>query len=876
MTLVKKTVDEWLNEIDYNDDLNYVPSTFSLEFVSFIKLVNGVQGEEHKTPVVHYKMIDKIAGKVQNTANMCSRGLAKSLSLTTQVFTDVGYSTIGAVQVGDQIMGENGQLTTITHKSSVFNKPMYRITLKDGRELKVSEDHINTVIQKRKVRYGGRKGYCKTEYSRRDLTTKELLQYQLLSKRKITKKNPTGVECNFWIPNCSAIEYSPKPLPIDPYTLGLLIGDGSMDRETGYARLHGHKDDFTFYTQIIPYKLGHLWIDKRNTNVITQGVLGLGKDIKQLKLNVHGNHKFIPEMYKFGSLYQRLELLKGLMDTDGTCYLNGGVSFTSNSHQLCKDLMELVRSIGGIASIAAMNNSYRVAIRINTNIFKLPRKFDRFKSQSVEKVGIISIESIAPEPSQCIAVNNVSNTFVVNDYIVTHNTTIFAEYLFLYLAVYGSIPGFGEVDYALYVSDSIENGVKKMRLRMERRCEKSDFLKRYISVFKFTDIRWYFQNKEGKEFVVTGHGAKTGVRGTVELNTRPHLAVLDDLLGDEDAKSATIIENVENTVYSAIDYALHPTKRKVIWSGTPFNARDPLYKAIESGVWYVNVYPVCETFPCSREQFRGAWPDRFGYDYVKAQYDKSKGVGKLDSFNQELMLRIMSPEDRLIDDSDIVWYKRRNVLHHKDAYNFYITTDFATSDKQHADFSVINVWAYNNNGDWLWVDGVCQKVLMNVTIDSLFRLVQEYRPQEVGIEISGQQKGFISWIQNEMGYRNNYFTLSKGKTGNDVGITPSKDKVSRFRENAVPLFKAKKIWLPEELKESEELTELLLEISLATLKGFKSKHDDALDTITMLAELNSWRPSEVSTSEEENYEPGSTLWDIEDTTQRGEDSYFVQ
>lgn len=453
-------------------------------------------------------------------------------------------------------------------------------------------------------------------------------------------------------------------------------------------------------------------------------------------------------------------------------------------------------------------------------------------------------------------------------------TSIFAEYLFLYLAVYGSIPGFGEVDYALYISDSIDNGVKKMRLRMERRCEQSMFLQRYISIYKFTDIRWYFKNTSGKEFVVSGYGAKTGVRGTVELNTRPQLAVLDDLISDEDAKSATIIENVENTVYKAIDYALHPSKRKTIWSGTPFNAKDPLYKAIESGVWSVNVYPVCEQFPCTREEFKGAWADRFDYDYVVAQYAKAKGAGKLDAFNQELMLRIMSPEERLIDDGDIIWYKRRNVLQQKGAYNFYITTDFATSDKEHADYSVINVWAFNNNGDWLWVDGFCKKVLMDVTMNNLFRLAQEYIPQEVGIEISGQQKGFASWIQNEMTYRNIYFTLSKGKTGNEVGITPIKDKVSRFRENAVPLFKSKKIWLPEELKESEQLVELQLEISLATLKGFKSKHDDQLDTITMLAELNSWRPSGVSTHYEEEIPQESSMW-ANPPKETGDSSYYV-
>jgi phage terminase large subunit-like protein len=239
------------------------------------------------------------------------------------------------------------------------------------------------------------------------------------------------------------------------------------------------------------------------------------------------------------------------------------------------------------------------------------------------------------------------------------------------------------------------------------------------------------------------------------------------------------------------------------------------------------------------------------------------------------MLRIMSPEDRLIDDADLVWYKRRQVLQHKNAYNFYITTDFATSEKEAADYSPINVWGLTNNGDWLWVDGVCKKQLMNKSIDDLFRLVQEWRPQEVGIEVNGQQAGFISWIQNEMGYRNNYFTLSTGKNSKQIGIRSNKDKMSRFLLNAVPLFKAKKIWLPEELKDSDELTELLSEISLATVKGFKSKHDDQLDTISMLHELNSWRPSDSAPyEEEEDARGGSKMWKDEEVVP-ATSSYFV-
>lgn len=424
-------------------------------------------------------------------------------------------------------------------------------------------------------------------------------------------------------------------------------------------------------------------------------------------------------------------------------------------------------------------------------------------------------------------------------------TTIFGEYLFLYLAVYGELPNFGEVDYALYVSDSIENGVKKMRLRLERRYENSTFLKRFIKEVRFTDIRWYFKNNAGKEFVVTGHGAKTGVRGTVELNTRPQLAILDDLLSDEDARSDTIIKSIEATIYKAIDYALHPARNKIIWSGTPFNARDPLYKAVESGAWAVNVFPVCEQFPIKKSEFLGAWEDRFTYEYVKNKYDKALQAGQIDTFNQEMMLRIMSEEDRLIQDSDIVWYDRNRVIRNRAGYNFYITTDFATTEKASGDYSVISVWALNNNGDWLWVDGICKRQLMNQNIDDLFRLVQEYNPMSVGIEVSGQQAGFISWIMNEMGSRNCYFTLASDKNNNQPGIRPNTNKMQRFNI-VVPLFKAHKVWFPKQMKTYPVLVEAMEELTLVAASGFKSKHDDFLDTVSMLGSIKSWKPSQVT------------------------------
>ena len=444
-------------------------------------------------------------------------------------------------------------------------------------------------------------------------------------------------------------------------------------------------------------------------------------------------------------------------------------------------------------------------------------------------------------------------------------TTVMGEYLFLYIAVYGELPGFGDVSLALYVSDSIENGVKNMRKNLEFRWENSDFLRFYIPEVRFTDIRWEFNNKDGKTFIVKGYGAKTGVRGAKELGTRPQLAVLDDLISDEDARSETVRAAVEDTVYKAVDYALHPKKNMIIWSGTPFNAKDPLYKAVESGAWSVNVFPVCEQFPCDRAEFRGSWPDRFTYDYVKRQYENALKLGKVDTFNQELMLRIMSDEDRLILDSDIQWYNSADVIKNKSRFNFYLTTDFATSTKEKSDYSVLSVWAINSNGDWFWVDGVCKRQLMDKNVDDLFRLAQLYRPQQVGVEVSGQQGGFIPWLQQEMMNRNNYFTLASQGNNNNPGIRPNTNKMVRFN-TVVPWFKAKKMYFPKDKEKEAPMAEAMDELRLAALSGFRSKHDDFIDTISMLSSLNVWRPSvdtPIVEDTENNYWKLETSEDVE-------------
>lgn len=441
-------------------------------------------------------------------------------------------------------------------------------------------------------------------------------------------------------------------------------------------------------------------------------------------------------------------------------------------------------------------------------------------------------------------------------------TTLFVEYLNPYLGIFRHIPNFGELDSMIYISDSMDNGVKTARKNIEFRWENSEFLQEYFPPSmgqKITDNYIEWRNKDGKKFGMKMFGAKTGIRGTKIFAKRPRLAVLDDLLSDDDAKSPAAIASIKDTIYKGIDFALHPTKRKILFNGTPFAKFDPIFEAVESGSWDVNVWPICQTFPCSREEFAGAWEDRFTYDSIKQQYDDAVLDGKIAAFQQELMLRISSSEERLVQESEIRWYSRQSLLKNKGKFNFYITTDFAVSDKQTADFSVVSVWAYNANGDWFWVDGFAERQTMEKTIDGLFHLVSEYRPQQVGVEVTGQQLAFIHWLQQEMMNRNIWFNFAQEK--GQPGVRPTTNKLARFNL-VVPLFKAGKIYYPDEMRTSKVVQEHINEINLATINGLKGK-DDALDTISMLMSLTPWKPSEDTMSSQNE---GSDVWDLDEET----------
>ena len=437
-----------------------------------------------------------------------------------------------------------------------------------------------------------------------------------------------------------------------------------------------------------------------------------------------------------------------------------------------------------------------------------------------------------------------NNTLIVA-FRGSSKTSITAEYLFLYIATFGNLDKFGDIKVGMYIGDTMENGCKNLRANIEHRYKHSEFLHKFVPKARFTDMELSFENASGHQFIVRMFGASTGVRGFKALGMRPQITVQDDLFTDKNAESPTVTRDIENIIYKAVRQAMHPTHRKIIWIGTPFNKKDPLYKAAGSKGWHTEVFPICEEFPCSKDDFSGAWGDRFSYSVVKREYDLLRNNGQLEAFNQELMLRITSAEDRLVLDEDILWFERDKVINNVTQYNTYITTDFATSENQKSDYSVISVWALDHKGVFHWVDGIVKRQHMANNINDVFRFAELYKPLLVGVEVSGQQKGFVSWLKKDMTDRGIYFTLATDRGTREEGLRPTTNKLQRFN-TVVPLFKKRLIKFPKELRDTPSMLEFIDEISCATVSGLKSAHDDCLDTISMLSLLDYARPYDPS------------------------------
>ena len=203
--------------------------------------------------------------------------------------------------------------------------------------------------------------------------------------------------------NGENFDYEYKDFGMDPYTVGVILGDGYIDPKTGQPRITYHLNDSYEYIEHIPYEFGKevrkLLPDGTKTNCYSTCLRHIGATTKKWIGAGTSYHKRVPKELMTGSYHQRLEVLKGLMDTDGSVYKNGYCSFTSTSKGLAEDVQDLVRATGGSAFITEVETpsefgkAWNVRIKTNTTIFKLKRKKERQKFKSTSsRIAITKIE----------------------------------------------------------------------------------------------------------------------------------------------------------------------------------------------------------------------------------------------------------------------------------------------------------------------------------------------------------------------------------------------------------------------------------------------------------------------------------------------------
>jgi hypothetical protein len=359
------------------------------------------------------------------------------------IITPTGKTTLGELQLGQVILGGDGLPCTVEGIQEYGPSPVYRFTFSDGTSCEAGENHKWT------CRMGGRrlrpKSGCVDEDGWSVHSTKELLAYIERFGFKCGESRGSG-HYRICFPTAIA-QFQAQDVPIDPYTLGVLIGDGnfthhavnitSADEEVigGLALPDGSRVSKLKSGVGTAEKLGRASVygisgmEWRN-NPMLNGLRALGLHGKK------GHDKFIPECYLRNSVEVRLGLLQGLMDTDGNCSISGGGGFYTTSERLVADVTELVRSLGGRTSVDWRPNSHkgkpgRLLAHMSVvvpgfNPFRLPRKRDRYSSRLKGKFRnfryLEKIEYVGVKVCRCIKVDNASLTYLTDDYIVTHNT----------------------------------------------------------------------------------------------------------------------------------------------------------------------------------------------------------------------------------------------------------------------------------------------------------------------------------------------------------------------------------------------------------------------------------------------------------------------
>lgn len=359
---------------------------------------------------------------------------SKAEPLDSLIPTPNGFKQMKDLVVGDEVFSPNGEPVKIKSIPWEGEDLFYKITFDDGDSIVVSKDHDWNCM-------GPDERFRKT-YTKEDKTWEnpDYLKWKVKSTHDIYKDCYDGSKVDvaknrYVIPMCKSVQYSTKKFVIDPYLLGLLIGDGSLTSGGKIITVN------TRDKKIIEY-LESQGATKRKSDKLNCAILGVGfvsDKINKLKLNVLSIHKKIPSGYLLGSVEQRKALLAGLMDTDGTVSATGkDCCYSTSSPQLARDVKELASSLGCMAEVKKYkagykknglfkecHPSYKVNIFSEFNPFYLSdfkvRKWQKPKRYKHQKV-IYKITPFGLKKGRCIEVEGGSY-LTQKSYIVTHNSS---------------------------------------------------------------------------------------------------------------------------------------------------------------------------------------------------------------------------------------------------------------------------------------------------------------------------------------------------------------------------------------------------------------------------------------------------------------------
>lgn len=383
---------------------------------------------------------------------LAGRGFGKLLATDTPVPTPSGWTTMGALRVGDQVFDEAGKPCNVTWVSPTQTDKTFRLTFSDNSELIAGASH-----QWGTWTHAERKAFLRSPYEDATRFPTNWPTWRLRrscggADPKIYEDSPgprvrttqqihdtltfaARKDTNHCIPNAGPLQLPAVELPIDPYVLGAWLGDG----DTNCAAFTAHEDDQPHL---------RFWVELAGTPTTDYshpqrfGTLGL--QVKLREAGVLGN-KHIPPAYLRASAEQRLALLAGLMDTDGGWEAAGTVSFSSSLEHLADAAYELVVSLGMRATknsrIPKCNGkpgqrNYQITFTPTVNVFWLPRKSERLTfcaKQALRKHHrmIVAADEIPlAVPMKCITVDSPNSMYLVGKGMIpTHNTRTASEHV---------------------------------------------------------------------------------------------------------------------------------------------------------------------------------------------------------------------------------------------------------------------------------------------------------------------------------------------------------------------------------------------------------------------------------------------------------------